>query len=154
MNYLQRLEHWGDSHHPKYLDILRIALGVFLCFKGIEFARNSTLLNEMIGTQVPFDSLLLLLLGHYVIFAHIMGGFLLALGLLTRFACAIQIPILIGAIIFVNSDLSNHFTALLLSILILCILVYFIIIGSGPLSVDHTIDKANADKERLKHKTA
>ena len=153
MNYLQRLEHWGDNHHPKYLDILRIALGIFLCFKGIEFARNSTLLNEMLGSQVPFDSLLLLLLGHYVIFAHIMGGFLLALGLLTRFACAIQIPILIGAIIFVNSDLANHFTALLLSILILGLLVYFMIIGSGPWSVDHAMEKATAEKEGLKHKT-
>jgi putative oxidoreductase len=152
MNYLQRLEHWGDHHHPKYLDILRIALGIFLCFKGIEFARNSTLLNEMIGRQVPFDSLLLLLLGHYVIFAHIMGGFLLALGLLTRFACAIQIPILIGAIIFVNSDLVNHFTALLLSILILCLLVYFTIIGSGPWSVDYAMEKG-AKEDELKHKT-
>jgi putative oxidoreductase len=150
MNYLQRLEHWGDNHHPRYLDILRIALGIFLCFKGIEFARNSTLLNEMIGTQVPFDSLLLLLLGHYVIFAHIMGGFLMALGLLTRFASAIQIPILIGAIIFVNSDLSNHFTALLLSILILCLLIYFVIIGSGRWSIDYTMEKETTEKERIK----
>jgi uncharacterized membrane protein YphA (DoxX/SURF4 family) len=150
MNYLQRMEHWGDNHHPRYLDILRIALGIFLCFKGIEFARNSTLLNEMIGTQVPFDSLLLLLLGHYVIFAHIMGGFLMALGLLTRFASAIQIPILIGAIIFVNSDLSNHFTALLLSILILCLLIYFVIIGSGRWSIDYTMEKETAEKERIK----
>ena len=106
MNYLQRLEYWGDRHHPRYLDILRIALGVFLCFKGVEFARNSTLLNEVISRQVPFNTLLLLILGHYVIFAHIMGGFLLAVGLLTRFACLIQIPILIGAIIFVNFDLT------------------------------------------------
>ena len=150
MTYLQRLEHWGDNHHPRYLDILRIALGIFLCFKGIEFARNSTLLNEMIGTQVPFDSLLLLLLGHYVIFAHIMGGFLMALGLLTRFASAIQIPILIGAIIFVNSDLSNHFTALLLSILILCLLIYFVIIGSGRWSIDYTMEKETTEKERIK----
>jgi len=143
MNYLQRLEHWGDTHHPKYLDILRIALGIFLCFKGVEFARNSTLLNEMLGSHVPFDSLLLLLLGHYVIFAHIMGGFLLALGLLTRFACAIQIPVLIGAIIFINSDLVNHFSELLLSILTLGLLFYFLIIGSGPWSVDKAIENRN-----------
>src|ERR671913_1539941 len=129
MNYLQRLEYWGDRHHPRYLDILRIALGVFLCFKGVEFARNSTMLNEVIGRQVPFNSLLLLILGHYVIFAHIMGGFLLAIGLLTRFACLIQLPILIGAIIFVNFDLTNHFTDLLVSLAILGLLIYFMIIG-------------------------
>ena len=151
MNYLQRLENWGDHHHPKYLDILRIALGIFLCFKGIEFARNSTLFNEMVGSQVPFDSLLQLLIGHYVIFAHTMGGFLLAIGLLTRMAAAVQIPILIGAIIFVNSDLTNHFTALLLSILVLGLLVYFVIIGSGPWSVDYAMEKRSTEGE-LNHK--
>lgn len=143
MNYLQRLEHWGDAHHPKYLDILRIALGVFLCFKGIEFARNSTLLNEIISRQVPFNTLLELILGHYVIFAHIMGGFFLALGLLTRFACIIQIPILLGALIFVNIDLTNHFSEFFLSILILGLLVYFTIIGSGSWSLDRVIERQN-----------
>ena len=143
MNYLQRLEYWGDRHHPRYLDILRIALGVFLCFKGVEFARNSTLLNEVISRQVPFNTLLLLILGHYVIFAHIMGGFLLAVGLLTRFACLIQIPILIGAIIFVNFDLTNHFTDLLISLVILGLLIYFLIIGSGPWSLDRIMAKAD-----------
>jgi uncharacterized membrane protein YphA (DoxX/SURF4 family) len=139
MNYLQRIEHWGDAHHPRYLDILRIALGVFLCFKGIEFARNSIMLNEIISRQVPFSGLLLLILGHYVIFAHIMGGFLLAIGMLTRFACLIQLPILVGAIIFVNADLTNHFSEMLLSIAIMALLIYFMIIGSGPWSVDHAI---------------
>jgi putative oxidoreductase len=141
MNYLQRLEHWGDTHHSKYLDLLRMALGVFLCFKGIEFANNSVLLNETIGQQVPFNSLLLLLLGHYVIFAHIMGGFLLAVGLLTRFACLIQIPILLGAIIFIHSDIVNHFSELLLTLIILGLLIYFMIIGNGPWSLDSLMEK-------------
>lgn len=139
MNYLQRIEHWGDAHHPKYLDLLRMALGVFLCFKGVEFASNNTLLNELIDRNVPFSSFMLILLGHYVIFAHIMGGFLLALGLLTRFACLIQIPILIGAIIFVNFDLTNHFAETLISLLVLGLLVYFTIIGSGPWSLDKVL---------------
>ena len=145
MNYLQRIEHWGDTHHPKYLDLLRIVLGIFLCLKGIEFARNSILLNELINRQVSFSSLLLLLLGHYVIFAHIMGGFLLALGLLTRFACLIQIPILIGAIIFVKVDLTNHFSEMFLAVIVLALLVYFTVIGSGPWSLDRVMNKS-ADK--------
>lgn len=145
MNYLQRLQHWGDTHHPKYLDLFRIALGIFLCLKGIEFASNSALLNETLGSHVPFNNLLLLLLGHYVIFAHIMGGFLVAVGLLTRFACLIQIPILLGAIIFINADIVNHFPALLLSILVLGLLIYFLVIGSGTWSLDHLMIK---EKER------
>lgn len=144
MNYLQRLEYWGDRHHPRWLDIVRMAFGVFLCLKGIEFARHSTILNQVMSRQVPFSSLLLLILGHYVIFAHIMGGFLIAVGLLTRFACLIQIPILLGAVIFVNVDLTNHFSELLLSLLTLGLLVYFAIIGSGPWSLDKTL--VNAEK--------
>ncbi|MDQ6609162.1 MAG: DoxX family membrane protein [Bacteroidota bacterium] len=141
MNYLQRMEHWGDTHHPKYLDILRIVLGMFLCFKGIEFARNTNLLNELMSRQVPFSSFLIILIGHYIVFVHIMGGFLLALGLLTRFACLIQIPILIGAIVFVNSDIARYFSIIFLSISVLVLLIYFTIIGGGPWSLDHVFEK-------------
>jgi uncharacterized membrane protein YphA (DoxX/SURF4 family) len=148
MNLVQRLEHWGDRHHPKWLDLLRIALGVFLCLKGIEFATNmSTVMNMMTG-NMPFSSFMMILIGHYVVFAHIMGGFLLAIGLLTRFACLIQIPILIGAIIFINTnEMLRPFSELFLSILILGLLIYFLIIGSGPWSVDAFIEKSNKNTE-------
>ena len=148
MNLVQRLEHWGDRHHPKWLDLLRIALGVFLCLKGIEFATNmSTVMNMMTG-NMPFSSFMMILIGHYVVFAHIMGGFLLAIGLLTRFACLIQIPILIGAIIFINTnEMLRPFSELFLSILILGLLIYFLIIGSGPWSVDAFIEKLNRNTE-------
>jgi len=143
MNYLQRLEFWGDRHHPKWLDLLRIALGVFLCIKGIEFARNMNLVEDMMTRKVPFSSFMLILLSHYILFAHIMGGFLLAIGLLTRFACVIQIPVLLGAIIFINSSMLRPFSELFLSILILMLLVYFLVIGSGPWSLDRVIEKGN-----------
>lgn len=143
MNYMQRLEFWGDHHHPKWLDILRIALGVFLCIKGVEFARNMSMVEEMVSREVPFSSFMLIILSHYILFAHIMGGFLLAVGLLTRLACIIQIPVIIGAIIFINASMLRPFSELFLSILILAMLVYFLIIGSGPWSLDSVIEKGN-----------
>lgn len=149
MNLLQRVEHWGDTHHPKWMDILRIFLGLFLCMKGIEFADNITRLTNLMSTHIPFSSFLIVLLGHYVLFAHLMGGFLLTIGLLTRFACLIQIPILLGAIIFVNfTDVLNQFSELTMSILVLFLLVYFMIIGSGPWSLDALIDKGDK-KEKV-----
>jgi putative oxidoreductase len=148
MNIVQRLEHWGDRHHPKWLDLLRIALGVFLCLKGIEFATNMSVVMNLMTGNMPFGSFMMILIGHYVVFAHIMGGFLLAIGLLTRFACIIQIPILIGAIIFVNmTDMLRPFSELFLSILILGLLIYFLIIGSGPWSVDAFIENSNKKTE-------
>jgi putative oxidoreductase len=143
MNYLQRVEFWGDHHHPKWLDLLRIALGVFLCFKGIEFAKNMDLVEDMMTHKVPFSSFMLMLLSHYILFAHIMGGFLLAVGLLTRFACVVQIPVLIGAIIFINASMLWPFSEIFLSLLILILLVYFLVIGGGPWSLDRVIDRGN-----------
>jgi putative oxidoreductase len=144
MNLLQRVGHWGDTHHPKWMDILRIFLGIFLCLKGIEFADNITRLTNLMSTHIPFSSFLIVLLGQYILFAHLMGGFLLTIGLLTRFACLIQIPILLGAIIFVNaSDVFGlgQFSELSLSIFVLFLLIYFLVIGSGPWSLDAMIDK-------------
>ncbi len=77
-----------------------------------------------------------LLAGHYAAFAHMVGGILLALGLFTRLACLIQIPVLLGAIIFVNTsrDMLRPYSELILSILILLLLIYFLIAGNGPWS--------------------
>ncbi len=143
MNYVQRLEHWGDRHHPKWLDLLRIALGIFLCLRGVEFGTNMGMVMSLMSGSMPFSSFVMVLIGHYIVFAHIMGGFFLALGLLTRVACLIQIPILLGAIIFVHgsSDMMRPFSEVFLSVLVLILLVYFLIIGSGPWSLDEVIDK-------------
>ena len=141
MNYVQRLEHWGDTHHPKWIDLLRIALGVFLLFKGIEFANNMASIENLVKSTANFNDLLVVLLVHYILGAHLLGGVLLTFGLLTRFACLIQIPILLGAIIFVNASLMKAFSELFLSILILAMLVYFLIVGSGPWSLDRAMEK-------------
>ena len=137
MNLLQKFEYWGDRHHPKWLDIIRIALGVFLLYKGIDFLRNTSDLVSLMSLRSPFGSFLIILLGHYVTFAHILGGFFLTIGMFTRAACLIQVPILIGAIIFVNSssDVLRPYSELFLSILILLLVIYFLIVGNGPLSV-------------------
>src|SRR5579871_6952029 len=133
MNVVQRLEHWGDAHHPKWVDIIRIALGIFLCYKGIEFLRNMGAILDLMTNKVSFGSFTIVMLSNYVAFAHLLGGILLILGALTRFACLIQIPILLGAIFLINStgDLLRPFSEMYLSILILFLLIYFLIIGNG-----------------------
>ena len=142
MNYVQRLEHWGDAHHPKWIDLLRIVLGIFLCFKGVEFANNMTTVTNLVKGQVPFSDFMDLVLVHFILGAHLLGGALLALGLLTRFACLIQIPVLLGAIIFVNAPLLKTSTSeLFLSVLVLLLLIYFLVVGSGPWSLDRAINQ-------------
>ncbi len=139
MNLLEKFEYWGDRHHPKWLDIIRIVLGIFLCYKGVDFLRNTSDLISLMTLRSPFGSFVIILVAHYVAFAHIIGGFFLTIGMFTRAACLIQIPILIGAIIFVNINATRNafspYSELFLSILILLLLIYFLIIGNGPLSV-------------------
>ena len=137
MNILQRLEFWGDRHHPRWMDIVRIALGGFLVYKGIDFLNHMSDLVSLMASQTSFDSFAYVMAGHYAVFAHILGGILLIFGVLTRFACVIQIPVMIGAIFFLstNKDMLRPYSEILLSILVLLLLIYFLIAGNGPWSV-------------------
>ena len=87
-------------------------------------------------------------LAHYVIFAHLLAGPLLAAGLYTRIMAIIQIPILLGAIIFVNyqagfMSVGNHME-LELSIIVLISLILFTVFGSGKISIDNLRRKDEA----------
>ena len=134
MNILQRIEHWGDSHHPKWLDIIRITLGIFLCYKGVDFLMDTGVLIGLMSKGQSFDSFIIVMLAHIVPFVHILGGVLLVLGLFTRFACLIQIPILIGAIIFIQAanSVSLTYAPFFVTLIVLLLLIYFLIVGNGP----------------------
>ena len=141
MKLVSSIEHWADAHHPKWIDIIRIFLGVVLIAKGVSFLGNTELIVNMLSqSKVEFISIAI---AHYVIIVHIMGGILIAIGLLTRVAVLFQIPILIGAIVFVN--VAKGFFAinsdLPFSILVLTLLIFFLIYGSGPWSADNYIQK-------------
>src|SRR3954464_8855562 len=103
MNYLHRLELWGESHHSKWLDIIRVALGAFLCYKGISFLFNMSGLIGLLGsTNMATSSFALVLIGQMVVVFHLLGGFFILIGLHTRIACLSQIPILVGAIVLLR----------------------------------------------------
>ncbi|HEY4060323.1 MAG TPA: DoxX family membrane protein [Puia sp.] len=136
MNLVQRVEHWGDAHHPQWLDFIRIALGIFLCYKGVDFLNNMGSMLNLITNKMSFGSFTSMLMSNYIAFAHILGGILLILGVLTRFACLIQIPILLGAIFFINlsPEMYRPLSELALSVLVLVLLILFLVVGNGRLS--------------------
>jgi uncharacterized membrane protein YphA (DoxX/SURF4 family) len=136
MNLVQRVEHWGDAHHPQWLDIIRIALGIFLCYKGVDFLNNMGNMLNLITNKMSFGAFSSMLMSNYISFAHILGGILLILGVLTRFACLIQIPILLGAIFFINlsPELYRPHAELAVSVLVLLLLILFLVVGNGRLA--------------------
>jgi len=139
MNVVHKIENWGDNHHPKVLDVIRFALGLFLFLKGMAFMDNSTYLRDMIEDQsvVYIPAWFLQTLVYYVTFAHMVGGVLIALGVLTRLACIVQIPIVLAAVFLSGIFLDPVNTMASLSIIALVSLVIFTIIGSGPVSLDN-----------------
>jgi len=138
MSVVTDVERWGDSHRPGFLDLFRIALGLYITYKGFHFITNMDELEMTAsGVNLWFAGAAL---SHYVIFAHILGGPLIAFGLFTRIACWLQLPILIGAVILVNYpkgflSVGNHME-LELSLIILVGLVVFIVFGAGRYSID------------------
>lgn len=145
MTVIQKIEHWGDVHHAKWLDMVRIVLGLLIFSKGIAIVSNTAALQDMLlqNNTYAFSGLMTSLALHIVGFVHIVGGILITIGLVTRFASVIQIPILLCAVLFVNlahgfSVLNNE---LWLSILVLMLLVLFWVVGSGPYSVDQAMKK-------------
>jgi len=138
MNVVHRIENWGDTHHPKFIDIVRIALGAFLLWKGISFMENTEYLKQLITDQTVIDvsPVILMSLVYYVMFAHMVGGILIGVGILTRFGCILQIPIVLGAIFLsgIFQDAINYMVWP--SVAALVALVIFLILGSGPWSLD------------------
>ncbi|WP_276482144.1 DoxX family membrane protein [Paraflavitalea pollutisoli] len=143
MTLMQKLEHWGDTHHPQWVDIIRIALGLFLGWRGIVFLENMSAELGRISGNISANSFWLLSIGHLIVFAHLLGGVLLVLGVLTRFACLIQLPIIIGAILFAGAPggLWTPVATILVALVVLALLVYFLIAGNGRLSFDRYMNE-------------
>lgn len=146
MYILDKIDSWAERHHPKWIDVLRFLLGLILLYKGFYFISNTQAIVIML--QNTSLELWGITIAHYVVAAHIMGGLLIAIGLLTRVAVLFQIPVLLGAVIFVNlpKGLLSFHSETELSVLVLFLLVFFLIEGSGPLSVDEFIKKHPEDK--------
>lgn len=92
-------------------------------------------LREMVSnTGISFS---IETLSFIISIAHLSGGTLIILGLLTRLAIIFQIPILIAAVIFnLASDVYGKTSELILSIVILTLLTYYLVKGPGEISMD------------------
>ncbi|HTI93737.1 MAG TPA: DoxX family protein [Puia sp.] len=149
MNIAHKLSNWGDRHHPGILDVLRMLLGFFLLYRGIVFFNNSGYLRYLIiETKAINESPeIITAIIYYVTYVHIVGGALILLGLFTRLSVLLQLPIVFGAVFFVNITSPYINSELWLSVLVLALLVLFLLIGSGPFSLDRLLLKVKMQEE-------
>ena len=142
---------WINTHQEIVLDVIRMYLGVGLFVRGILFITQT----EGVAALVDLSefSLASAALVHYVTFAHLLGGLMLAAGLLTRIAALIQIPILIGAVFLVHlhDGLLSANQSLEFSALVLFLLGVVFLFGSGRWSADYYVFERDSevDEENL-----
>jgi len=138
MNSVQQWIRWLNENQDLALDLVRTYLGIGLFVRGLLFMGEVGLsVEELMGSaELSFASAALM---HYVTIAHLVGGVFLAIGLLTRLAALVQVPILVGAVFLVHlqdglltADQSLEFSAL-----VLFLLVVVTLFGPGRWSVDH-----------------
>ena len=146
MSMITKIENWGNSHRPGWLDIFRIVLGCYITYKGFNF------LNHIEDLEMSIEGMNMAYTGasiaHYIVFAHVLCGPLIALGLLTRIMCLVQLPILVGAVVWVNApkgfmSLGSHME-LEISIAVLFGLIVFMVFGAGKFSIDEKRRKEKA----------
>lgn len=135
MGMLHQLQQWSTTHHPKWLVLLRVALGVSLMLKGISFISNNVSLQILLqGTSFASQNWLTTVIP----WVHLLGGFFIVIGLFTRWSVLVQIPILLGAVFLINIPRGAFAgqSELGLSIIILVMLCFFFAEGGGPISMD------------------
>ena len=139
------LVNWIHANRDKVLDLVRIYLGVGLLVRGVLFITAP----EGIGALVDLSDVSLATAGiaAYVSFSHLLGGLLLAFGLLTRIAALIQIPILTGAVFLVHLEggLLTANQSLEFSALVLFLLAVVFLFGAGPWSADRYVFEHEPD---------
>jgi putative oxidoreductase len=163
MNYIDSMAPYRMSERNNWIHYLRILLGGFIVYKGLLFTRGTDVLYNsitiLLGTLNPLstgseivnismfselsmilNNIIIIFLLTYIILTHLIGGLLLIIGLYTRWVCLAQIPILLGAILFVNLPQYSLYptTNLELGTTIIALfgLIFFFSMGASVNSLD------------------
>lgn len=136
---------------PTWLTALRILLGLILMWKGITFIQDVAALESTIQhTGIGVFSSNSRAFALAVTILTLLCGVFITVGLFTKTSAAIQIPITIVAVVFVNmKNIESSVFELILSIVALALLILFAIKGSGSFSADEYFRRGAAlDKRR------
>jgi uncharacterized membrane protein YphA (DoxX/SURF4 family) len=125
-----------EANRHLVVDVVRVYLGAGLFFRGLVLALTDTGLQQLTGGLAP--SFTTSGVAFYVMTAHLVGGALLTVGLYTRLAALVQLPVLAGAVLLVHwqNGLLSANQSLEFSALVLFLLVLVFLFGGGRWSLD------------------
>lgn len=143
MGKIEHCKIWLRAHEDLFRDVVRIYLGAGLFVKAIYLMGHRDYLMQVI-TDSGNAWFAPAAVAQYVITAHLVGGVLLMIGLATRLAAWVQLPILLGAVFYVYMpNLATveprqyfEFTAL-----VAFLLFWLGVFGAGRWSVDYVISR-------------
>src|SRR4051812_20733149 len=139
MNTSTRMRIWVETHSDIVWDLVRIYLGIGLFLKAIFYLTHRDYLQQLMD-QTGTAWFAPAIVAHYIILAHLLGGLLLTLGLLTRVAALLQIPILFAAVFYIYLPKAMFLEPrqnLEFSALVLFLLLLMAGFGAGRWSLDH-----------------
>ena len=144
---MEKFTNWLTSiHAPVWVDPIRMAVGAFIFYKGMVFTSNF----ESFTTNIESVGWIFVAahLAQAIIFIHLVGGIILFLGAATRIMSLVNIPILVGALIFNYKQMlmSHNYMEFEMAIVILVLLTLVFFMGGGWLSLD-------GYKRRMEEKT-
>ncbi len=138
---------------PNLLSVFRIIAGIILVYKASLFMRDFVLAEKAIqktGIRLFADNVETW--SNILTYAGLLCGLFIIMGLFTRWAAIIQIPVLIVAVFFVNIKyIGDNIFEFILSMAMLLLLILFAIKGSGPFSADEYF-RLGSDLDKQNHK--
>lgn len=137
MAYAYNSHSW-DIKHPLFFTILRVFLGLILTIRGVYFFINEEPLYYLIKDSHLNELHISMQIAVLISIIHLAGGIFMITGLFTKIAAWVQVPVVLGAVIFINKNNSLSFTypGLLISLFVLALLLLFAFKGGGEISVD------------------
>ena len=147
MNKMQMCKAWLREHGDLFIDLVRIYLGCGLVVKAVFLMNHRDFLAQMIG-ETDATWMGGAFIAQYVILAHLFGGAMLALGMVTRLAALVQLPVLFGAIFaiylprYANVEPRQY---LEYAGLVAFLLVLFSVFGAGRFSLDYFITRKSRE---------
>ncbi|MBU3714411.1 MAG: DoxX family protein [Ferruginibacter sp.] len=133
MSLAKSMEKRERRGHPSWMIVFRVILGLALFLKGIQFIRDKSLIEKIEQGTAIFNEYEWLLT--IIPWLHLLGGLFIVMGIFTRWAIVFQLPIVIGAIVFVNARTGIFAgSELILSIVVLSLCILFLVEGDGFLS--------------------
>ena len=140
--FVRRFERLVRSFQP--LDLIRTFFGAALAVKGIFFIINIDAFEKMTGYMGALGDLT----AWYVIIAHVIGGMAIFLGVGTRLASAVNIPVLFGAIFLAHerSGIFDQNQDFQFSVLVLVMLIAFVWSGDGKFSLKSLLGPGSGER--------